>query len=62
MRKIILILFAVVGLLFLTGCPNKPMTNNEIIAEVEKCRDAGLYPRLYQDYRMRIVLVNCETQ
>ena len=62
MREIILILFTVVGLLFLTGCPNKPMTNDEIIAEVKKCKDAGLHPRLYQDYAMRIVLVNCETQ
>ena len=38
---------------------SKPLTNDKIIEEVEKCKNAGMSYKIYENRFNRIILVNC---
>ena len=42
----------------MSGC-HIPMSNEEIITEVNRCQSAGLLPELFRDISSRIVYVGC---
>jgi len=61
MKKFIILPIVV---LLLSGCgfpKREPMTNEEIIAEVKKCEEAGLGASMYsQGYSDATALVQCD--
>ena len=52
--------FVLIGLLALTGCGEKPMTNEAIAASVKYCTDHGLAAREYHGWFLAIVNIQCE--
>jgi len=53
MKKFLFILF-----LFLISC-GKEMSNDEIIKEIKKCKDAGLSHSEYENYDGTVRLIRC---
>jgi len=50
--------YLIVGLFWLIGC-SKALTNDQIIAEVKKCHDAGLDVRELTNTNNEIIEVQC---
>ena len=58
----LVIVVVLLAVLILQGCV-KPMTNDEIIAEVKKCNDAGLLGQVVFDRSKRnVIKVQCITR
>ena len=55
MKVLVIFIF----LLFL-GCDPKPMTNDKIIAECKKCKDAGMYAEVvHNSWTYDVIAVHC---
>ena len=39
---------------------DKPLTNEEIIAQIKTCKDAGLVPRAFQNLDGRTIGIECK--
>lgn len=56
MKKLIFIL----PILFLSGCSTPAMKNEEIIKASNLCEEAGLIPKIFENIRGQITLIQCK--